>query len=145
MASTDPKRKTATPEKCQSILWNLIEEFEEAFVNSAPGGKMSAAIVIGELFETERCDAILPPPRNPTKSLKNVRAEYSQFLGPETVQAVKTLQSLTPNMAIHCDRALSHYRAWTCDCLVAHLSVQNMMKYHTLYRFERVLNRFFHQ
>lgn len=123
------KAEQADDQRCQSILWNLIEAFQKSTI--------PPTALIRELFQTERCLRQMP-------ELTKVRAMFQADIGQESLDDILRFQvPRDPCAKERCAQALFRHATWTQKMLVRELPLGSWVYYHSVYRMERTLKTCF--
>lgn len=117
-----------TDEKCQQVLWNLLELFD------AKDG-LPASVLVSELMQTKRCDGLFD--KHTADSLKTLRSDYSGAIGSPAVLTRVDAGEATAHDEMKCLKAIAHYRSHTNNKLFDGLQWWKKLQFQTLYKAER--------
>ena len=129
--------KSMSKDKCQSILWNLLELFE---VQDSGKQILPSSSIVRAILQTERCDGFTNVEHD-SKVLKNMRESVVGFINDADSNAMDDILSYTPSQkseTIATD-AMIHYRhytkVWCSNCL----NWPNYLHYQIIFKGERTL------
>lgn len=109
--------KPMTPDKCQTLYWNLLEQ-----VGAKDG--LANAVFIRELAQTQRCDRF-----QVNGELKQLRADIEGFLGTDCYQRILSVDGMQQSDDIHAMSAMMHYAHWTRKSIVKSLNMSSWIYY----------------
>jgi hypothetical protein len=126
--------KKMSDEKCQSIIWNLIEHFQAGSVKDLPPDSIIRAIM-----QTKRCDGHLDD--KGLTHLKDMRDSYKGFidsLDEDAMDSIAKVSASSRQKDIAAD-AIVHYHHYTTKWCVNALNQKNWWYYQLVFKTERNL------